>query len=177
MFSILLALLLNPASLWTVAAVCGAAALAWFTVGPALVIKVASDIRTWFILALVLALMAFAHAEKRNQALEEKLDTAIAQAKADTDAQKSQERRARQRETRRQQTDRIAERIEQAPPGQKHDAALDGIAAERPDYHGAQDEALDRRAKAQARPTGGVPAGDQPVADGLRKQPDGVVVP
>lgn len=176
MFSILLALVLNPASLWTIAALCGAAALAWFTLGPAVVIKIASDLRTWFILALVLAVMAFAHAEKRNQALEDKLDTALAQATADTDAQKSQERRARQRETRRQQDDRITARIEQAPAGQKHDAALDGIAAERPDYHGAQDEALDRRALAQAQTRR--PAADvQPADDGMRKHPDGVVVP
>ena len=176
MFSILLALLFNPASLWTIAAICGAVALAWFTIGPAFVIKIASDIRTWFVLGLVLAVMAFAHGEKRNQALEAKLDTAIAQATADDDAQKSQERRSRQRETRRVENDRITDRIEQAPEGHKHDAALDGIAAERPDYHGAQDEALDQRAQAQPQ-AGGPVAVVQPAADGLRKQPDGVVVP
>lgn len=177
MFSILLALILNPASLWTIVAVCGAVVLAWFTIGPAFVIKIASDIRTWFVLALVLAIMAFAHGEKRNRDLEAKLDTAIAQSTADKDAQTSLERRARQRETRRNQNDRIAERIEQAPVGRKHDAALDGIAAERPDYHGAQDEALDQRAQAQAAQAGSPPVVQQPAADGVRKQPDGVVVP
>ncbi|USN14218.1 putative inner membrane spanin component [Brevundimonas phage vB_BpoS-Papperlapapp] len=177
MFSILLALLLNPATLWTIAAVCAAVVALWFTVGPAFVIKIASDIRTWFILGLVLAVLAFAHSEKRADALEAQIAGAARQAQADQDAQKSQARRAAQRDVRRSQNDRITERIEQAPQGRKHDAALDGIAAERPDYHGAQDEALDRRAEAQARPTGGAPAGDQPAADGLRKQPDGVVVP
>lgn len=165
MASILLALLLNPASLWTIAALCGLTALAWFTVGPAQVIKIASDIRTWFALALVLAIMAFAHAEKRSQALEDRLDAAIAQATADRDAQASLERRAEQRESRRRQDDRITERIDQAPAGQKHDAALDGIAAERPDYHGPQND----------QDLAGDPAG--PAADGMRKHPDGAVLP
>lgn len=177
MFSILLSLLLNPNSLWTIAALCGMAALLWFAVGPSVVIKIATDIRTWFVLALVLAVMAFAHSEQRAKALEAKIEAAVAQQKADVDAQKSQERRAAQREVRRNQSNRITERIEQAPVGEKHDAALDGIAAEDPDLHGAQDEALDQRAQAQSRQAGGAAVEPQPVADGLRKQPDGVVVP
>lgn len=177
MFSILLALLFNPASLITVAAIVALGALLWITAGPAFVLKIATDIRTWFILGLILAVMAFAHSEKRANALEEQIAGAARQQQADEDAQESQARRSRQRETRRIENDRITERIEQAPQGQKHDAALDGIAAERPDYHGAQDEALDQRAQAQASDPGGRPAVQQPAADGVRKQPDGVVVP
>ena len=177
MFSILLALLFNPASLWTIAAIAGLVALLWVTAGQQFVLKIATDIRTWFVLGLILAVMAFAHSEKRANALEDKIEAAARQEQADEDAQQSQARRSRQRETRRIENDRINERIEQAPQGRKHDAALDGIAAERPDYHGAQDEALDQRAEAQARQAGGAPAGVQPAADGLRKQPDGVVVP
>lgn len=166
MLSILLALLFNPASLWTLAALAGVVALLWATAGPQFVLKVAADIRTWFILGLILAVMAFAHSEKRANDLEAKIETAARQQQADEDAQESQARRSRQRETRRVENDRITERIEQAPQGQKHDAALDGIAAERPDYHGAQVE--------EDLPG---PADQQPAADGVRKQPDGVVVP
>lgn len=166
MGSILLALLLNPAALWAIAAVCGATALAWFTLGPAFVIQIASDIRTWFFLGLVLAVLAFAHSEKRADALEAQIAGAARQAQADADAQASQARRATQREVRRVEADRISEWIDQAPAGEKHDAALDAIAAERPDYHGTTDEEED---------LAGADAG--PAADGLRKQPDGIVAP
>ncbi|UTC28360.1 putative inner membrane spanin protein [Brevundimonas phage vB_BpoS-Gurke] len=176
MGSILLALLFNPGTLWTIAGLCGLFALIYFTLGPDRAFKLAGDIRLWFIAGLVMAVMAFAHTEDRAKALERKLDAAAQQQTADKQAQASQERRAAQRETRRTQQERIRERIDAAPEGEKLDAALDAIAAENPD-HGDEDAVLDRRSqKAQPAPDGGA-AADEPGADRVRKPSDVVVVP
>jgi hypothetical protein len=186
MFSILLGLIFNLNSLIAIAVMAGIAALIYVTLGPVRLMKIAADVRTWLVIFAVLAVMAFAHSEKRNDELEAKIDAAAQQQTADEDAQDSLERRATQRETRRRQDDRIRDAIGQAPPGQRHDAALDQIAAEQAarteplstpasPTSGAQDEVLDQRAAAQAAPDPG-PV-DVPAADRVRKQPDVVVVP
>ena len=165
MGSILLGLLFNPGALIAYAGLALVAVGIYSALGPACLLKIATDIRTWFALALVLAVLAFAHAEKRNNALEAQIATAVAQGQADRDAGAVTETRRRQQEGRRQQTQRIDDAIQAAPPGEAQDAALDAIAAERPDYHGLQDEEDPARADPGA------------AADGVRKQPDGVVVP
>lgn len=176
MGSILLALLFNPNTLWTIAGLCALFALVYFTLGPTRALKLAGDIRLWFVAGLVMAVLAFAHAEERAKTLERKLDVAAQQQEADKQARDSQNRRAEQRETRRTQQERIRERIDAAPEGEKLDAALDAIAAENPDQ-GDQDVVLDRRTqKAEPAPVGGA-AADERGADRLRKPADVVVVP
>lgn len=165
MGSILLGLLFNPGALIAFAGLALVSAGIYFTLGRARLLKIATDIRTWFALALVLAVLAFAHAEKRNNALEAQIAAAVAQGQADRDAGGVTETRQRQQEDRREQTQRIDDAIQAAPAGEAQDAALDAIAAERPDYHGLQDEEDPARVD---------PGAD---ADGMRKQPDGVVVP
>lgn len=186
MLSILLGLIFNFNSLIALAVMAGVAALIYTAFGPARLFKIAADVRTWLLVFGVLAAMAFAHEQKRNDELEAKLDTAIEQQRADADAQESLERRAEQRETRRRQDDRIRDAIDRAPTGQRHDAALDAIAAEQalretpppPISNGAQDALLDERAALQAPTAAGDPGGDRDASsDGVRKQPDVVVVP
>ena len=165
MGSILLGLLFNPNALLAYLGLAVVGVGIYFTLGPARLIKIAADIRVWFALALILAVLAFAHAEKRNNQLEAQIAQAAAQAQADGDAGAVTDTRQRQQEGRREQTNRIDAAIQAAPAGEAQDAALDAIAAERPDHHGTQHED----------PTLADPL---PVAaDGLRKQPDGVVVP
>lgn len=187
MFSILLGLIFNLNSLIAIAAMVGVALLIYTVFGPARLLKIAADVRTWLLIVVVLAVVAFAHSEKRADDLEAKLDTAIEQATADEDAQASLERRAAQRERRRVQDDRIGEAIDRAPPGQRLDAALDAIAAEQaakpataqtppaPIPGDPEDEVLDQHAAAQAAADPG-PV-DVPAAGRVRKQPDVVVVP
>lgn len=165
MGGILLGLLFNPGALIAYAGLALAAVGIYFTLGPARLLKVALDIRTWFALVLVLAVLAFAHSEKRADALEAQIAAAAAQGQADRDAGAVIDTRRRQQDDRRQQTQRIDDAIQAAPPGGAQDAALDAIAAERPAYHGLQDEEDPARADPGA------------AADGVRKQPDGVVVP
>ncbi|WP_312084707.1 hypothetical protein [Brevundimonas sp.] len=164
MGSILLGLLFNPGALIAYAGLALVAVGIYFALGPARLLKIATDIRTWFALALILAVLAFAHSEKRADALEAQIAVAAAQGKADRDAGAVTETRRQQQEGRRQQTQRIDDAIQAAPPGEAQDAALDAIAAERPDYHGLQDEEGPARADPGA------------TADGMRRQPDGVVV-
>ena len=165
MGSILLGLLLNPNGLLAYAGLALLAVVIYFTLGPARLLKIALDIRTWFALALALAVLAFAHSERLANDLEAQIAAAAAQGQADRDA--VIETRRRQQEDRHQQAQRIDDAIQAAPPGEAQDAALDAIAAERPHYHGLQDEEDPARARAD-------PGAD---ADGLRKHPDGVVVP
>lgn len=165
MGGILLGLLLNPGALIAYAGLALAAVGIYFTLGPGRLLKIALDLRTWFALALILAVLAFAHAEKRNNDLEAQIAAAAAQGQADRDAGAVIDTRRQQQEGRRQQTQRIDDAIQAAPQGEAQDAALDAIAAERPAYHGLQDEEDPARADPGA------------AADGVRKQPDGVVVP
>lgn len=165
MGGILLGLLINPNALLAYLGLAVVAAGIYFTLGPARLLKIATDIRTWFVLALVLAVLAFAHSERRNDDLEAQIAAAAAQAQADRDAGAVTDTRQRQQEGRREQTNRIDAAIQAAPAGGAEDAALDAIAAERPDHHGLQDEEDPARADPDV------------AADGLRKQPDGVVVP
>ncbi|MFN3836836.1 MAG: hypothetical protein ACK4MI_03895 [Brevundimonas sp.] len=165
MGGILLGLLFNPGALLAYAALGLVAVGIYFALGPARLLKIAMDLRTWFAIGAVLAVLAFAHQEKRNNDLEAQIAAAAAQGQADRDAGAVTETRLRQQDDRRQQTQRIDDAIQAAPPGEAQDAALDAIAAERPAYHGLQDEEDPARADPGAAP------------DGVRKQPDGVVVP
>lgn len=166
MGSILFGLLFNPHSLLAYLGLALVAAGIYSTLGLPRLIKIATDIRVWFAIGAVLAVLAFAHAERLNDDLEAQIAQAAAQAQAVDDAHQVTDTRQRQQEGRRAQTQRIDDAIQAAPAGEAEDAALDAIAAERPDYHGPQDEDPDH-------------AGDLPVDpdDGMRKPVDGVVVP
>lgn len=186
MGSILWTLLFNPNALFGYLVLAALAVGIYFTMGLPKLIKIATDIRVWFAIGAVLAVMAFAHMEKRNNELEAEIKFAKAEATSVEDAATVTDTRQRQQAGRRAQTQRIDTAIRTAPAGGAQDAALDAIAAERPDYHGAHDDALDQRQAAQpaAQPPAGEPpllrrSGTMPVVagDGVRKQPDGVVVP
>jgi membrane protein implicated in regulation of membrane protease activity len=154
MLSLLFHLLFNPGALMGVLGIAAIAAGIYFTMGPLTLIKIATDIRTWFAIALVLAFLAFAHAEKRAETLEKKVDAAAQQHTSDVDATKTTQLRVEQKAKRQVQSTRLQEAITHAPPEQAEDALLDAIAQDHPDDHPS------------SRP-----------ADRLRKHPDGVVVP
>lgn len=196
MTSILFALLFNPNSFMVYAVLIALALGIYFTMGLPKLIKIATDIRVWFAIGGILAVLAFAHMEKRNQDLETQIKAAAAQAQSTEDGAAVIETRQRQQAGRRAQTQRIDDAIRTAPTGGAQDAALDAIAAERPDYHGALDDALDQRQSAEPavaapvaqQPVAQPPAGEPPLlrrrgtmpvvaGDGVRKQLDGVVVP
>lgn len=167
MGSILLALLFNPNSLLAYLGLAVVAAVIYFTLGLPRLLKIVTDIRVWFAVASVLLVLAFAHSEKRADALEAKVEAAAAQAQAQDDGITVTEIRIQQQEGRRAQTRRIDDAIAAAPGGEAHDAALDAIAAERPTHHGTTDE-----------PTADLPDPvPGPADDGLRKPVDGVVEP
>lgn len=86
MTSILLGLLFNPGALMAYAGFAVLAVGIYLTLGPARLLKIVGDLRTWFALALILALLAFAHAEKRADDLEAQVAAAAAQGQADRDA-------------------------------------------------------------------------------------------
>lgn len=130
--SILFHLLFNPFSGIGVGLLAVAAVAIWFIpgLGPAKLLKIAVDIRTWFVIALVLALLAFVHAEQRTDKLEKQIASATQQKVADTGAQQTVQLRTTQQTKRQAQATRLQASIQRAPPGQAQDAVLDAIAAE-----------------------------------------------
>lgn len=165
MFSILFHMLISPWALGGAATFIGLGVLCYFMLGPVVLWKIVSDIRTWFVVAAVLAVLAFAHGEKQNAALKADLAQATQQITADKGADKTTNLRVAQKTKRAVQSTRLQEAITHADPGTEEDALLDAIAAERPDYHGAQV------------PHDGVDRAGLAVFDGLRKHPDVAVEP
>lgn len=165
MFSILLHMLFSPWALGGVAALIGLAVLCYFTLGPVVLWKIVSDIRTWFAVAAVLAVLAFAHGEKQNAGLKADIAQATQQITSDKGADKTNNVRIAQKTQRAAQATRLQEAITHADPGTEEDALLDAIAAERPDYHGTE------------APYDGVDRAGLAAFDGLRKRPDVAVEP
>jgi hypothetical protein len=185
MLMLLLHMLLTPYALVGVLLLAGVGAVIYFTLGPVTLMKVACDIRTWFAIGAVLAVLAFANVEKQNADLKAQVaayaaQTAANQKTADTDAKTTTDTRATQKAGRQAQSTRLQQRIDHAPPGQAQDAVLDGIAAERPDLAAAAPApAAPAHPTAQppaaaAKPLPGAPA---PAAGGLSKRPDGAIEP
>lgn len=165
MISILLAMLFNPWTLGGIVVLVVAAVALYFLAGPVVLWKIVADVRTWIAVGGVLAVLAFAHGEKQNQELKADLTRIEQQQDATKDALATTQLRSEQKTQRAAQTSRLQAAIQQAAPGTEEDALLDAIAAERPEYHGAQ---------AAGQPAAGAGAVS---ADGVRKQPDVTVVP
>ncbi|AXQ68682.1 membrane protein [Caulobacter phage CcrPW] len=166
MFSILLHMLISPATLWGVGGLALIAVALYFLAGPVFLWKLASDIRTWFAIAAVLAVLAFAHNEKQNSDLKAQIAQAGEQKTADKDAQKTTELRVKQKTARASQTQRYQAAITNATPGTEVDTLLDAIAAD-------QAPVVRTAPPVQGPVPGPAPGG----GDGLRKHPDVTVVP
>lgn len=168
MISLLLHMLLNPMTLVGVLAIAVLAAGVYFTAGPVKLLQIAVDIRTWFAIAAVLAVLAFAHQEQVTADLSAKLTQQTQQTTATTDGAKTTQLRVDQKTHRAVQGNRIQQAITTAKPGGAEDAVMDAIAVEQtnfnPEVKNVPSQGVVDRAA--------VPAGD-----GLRKRPDGVVVP
>jgi len=164
MLSILIHLILNPGFAIGIGIIAVAAAIIYFTMGPVQLLKIALDIRVWFIAAFFLVGLAYLHSEKRADDLEASLKQAATQQTATTDAGKTTDLRVQQKTKRQTQTTSHQASISNASPGQAEDDLLDAIAQD----HGAP-------AVAPAQPV----ATAQPVpAGGVRNKPvDGTVNP
>jgi len=178
MLSILFHLLFNMNVLYGVIAIAAVGAGIYFTLGPVIFLKTIMDIRTWFVLAAILAVLGFAHGQKQNAELKKEIAAAAQQSTADKGALETTNLRVIQRGQRQQQSTRLQQVIIQAPPGTEEDALLDAIAAERPTYHNILQSTPRQSDAKQAQPSPS--ATDRaPVLSGgvLRKRPDVVVVP
>jgi membrane protein implicated in regulation of membrane protease activity len=133
MFPIILHLLLNPGFLIGLVVIALIAAGIYFTMGPLTLLKVATDIRTWFILAFFLLVLAYAHTEQRADALEQDVKQSKTVQTATTDGAKTTELRVQQKTKRQTQSNHLQESISHAQPGQAQDDLLDAIAQDRPD--------------------------------------------
>jgi hypothetical protein len=131
MFMLLLHMLMNPWTLGVVAALAVIAVGLYFTIGPVKLLALVMDIRVWFAIAGVLAVLAFAHQEQQNADIKTKLENAQQQSTATTDGAAATTLRTTQQAARTAQTGRIQKAIAAAKPGDEEDAALDAIAAER----------------------------------------------
>lgn len=168
MISLLLHMILTPYALYGVLALALIAIGLYFTVGPVALLKIAMDIRTWFAIAAILAVLAFAHQEQANRDLKQQIDQQAQQSTATTDGAKTTQIRVEQKTKRATQASRIQSAIVQAKPGDAQDAVMDAIAAEQ-----ANPNPKVKNASSQ----GAVDRAPVPTADGLRKRPDVVVVP
>lgn len=181
MISLLLHMLLTPYALYGVLALAVIAAGIYFTAGPAALLKIATDIRTWFAIAAVLAVLAFAHQEQANADLKQQIATAAQQTTATTDGAKTTQLRVDQQTKRASQSQRIHQVIAQAPPEQAEDAVLDQIARERGQrLANAPSQIETKHDPDPASPPVAQRAPDRAAAGAsgrLRKQPDVVVVP
>lgn len=131
MFTLLLHMIMNP---WTLGALAALALIAvglYFTIGPVKLLGIVMDIRTWAVIAGVLAVLAFAHQEQQNAEIKTKLENAQQQSTATTDGAATTTLRTTQQAARTAQTGRIQKAISAAKPGDEEDAALDAIASER----------------------------------------------
>lgn len=166
MFDILLRLIFNLPVLLTIAGILVLALVTGYAIGFPRVLKFFADIRVWFAIGAVLAFMAFAHAERRAEALEAKIESMRLQDDADTDAADSMDRRQEQRERRSREADYIRDQTAEAPSGEKLDATLDAIAEVIASKGIPHEEAQN-------------PPAAQPdsVGDGLRPKDDVIVVP
>lgn len=168
MLTLLLHMLISPATLWGVGGLVLIAVGLYFLAGPVVLWKIASDIRTWFAIAAVLAFLAFAHNEKQNNDLKAQIAQAAQQSTADKDAQKTTELRVKQKTARATQTQRYQAAITNATPGTEVDTLLDAIAA---------DQARSPVARAAPSDKDPVPGPAVGSGDGMRKHPDVTVVP
>lgn len=185
MLMLLLHMLFTPYALGGVVLLAGIGAVIYFTLGPVTLMKVACDIRTWFAIGAVLAVLAFANVEKQNADLKAQVadyaaQTAANQKTADADAKTTTDTRAAQKTVRAAQSTRLQQRIDHAQPGHAEDDVLDAIAAERPDGAAAQ-PAPTAPAHPPAQPPAPaakpLPGGPAPAAGGVSKRPDGAIEP
>lgn len=135
MTSILFHLFFNPWALGAVAVIALIAVAIWFIpgLGPAKLLKIALDLRTWAVLAGILAVLGFAHQEKRYNEMKDQIAGMAQQHTADVDAVKTTEFRAEQKEKRTGEGRRIQSAIDRAKPGSAYDDVMDAIANVRGD--------------------------------------------
>lgn len=155
-FMFLLHLLLHPYVLVGLIVLGAIAVGAYYFLGPVRFAQIACDVRTWFAVFMVVAVLGYANVEKQNADLKAGYEraTAAAEQTATVDTAKTVKLRTVQVAARKVQTHHHQEIISHAPPGQALDSLLDAFAADRPDLGPAP----------------------QP-HDRLHKQPDGVVEP
>lgn len=194
-------MLLNPWSLGAVAVIAVVGVALYFILGPVKLLKIALDLRTWAVVAGILAIVAYSHLEKQNADLTSKVENAAHQTIATNDAAATTEFRAHKQVKRAEQSGRIHQAITaprpQAERGDAEDAVMDQIARERgqpvPAAPTPQPEptqtapapAPKPETKHVVQPTPVAPVVAQRAPDrapvpahrGLRKQPDVTVVP
>lgn len=135
MISLLIHMLLNPWSLGAAAVVALIAVALYFVIGPVKLLKLALDLRTWAVVAGILAVIAYAHLEKQNADLTAKVNNAAQQTTATNDGASTTELRAHQQVQRAAQSGRIHQAVVAPRPksdrGDAEDAVMDQIARER----------------------------------------------
>ncbi len=155
LFSFLFGFLANP-WFWGAFVVLALAAGAMIYFGQVkLLLKIVTSPHLWLVLVAVLLLLSVDHVEKENAALKQQVTTMQNQQTATKDAADTDKNRATQQTKRHTQQTKNQTIIEHAQPGQAQDDLLDQFAQDRPDLNG----------------------GSSSSSVGLRKHPDGVVVP
>jgi hypothetical protein len=133
--SLIAHLLFNPWSLGVLGVVAVIGVGLYFTIGPVKLLKLAFDLRTWAVIAGITAVVAYAHLEQQNEALQAKVQTQQQQTVATDDGTKVTQLRVQQQTKRTGQSQRIHRSISQPRPetdaGDAEDAVLDQIARER----------------------------------------------
>lgn len=138
---------------WAAALVVAAILAALYFLNPAMFLKVITNAKLWFGLALVALFLAYANDQKDIKDLNQQVSTLQQQHTSDKDATTVTQKRVVQKTQRATQTATIQDKIDHAQPGQAEDAALDAIASQRDG------------------------AGSDTPSVGLPKQPDGHVEP
>jgi hypothetical protein len=130
MLGVLLSILVNPYALLGLVAAAAIGAIIWFTAGPVKFVAIVTDIRTWFVLGAILAVLAYANVVKQNRDLKASFEAATVknQATSDKDAQAVTQTRAVAHTKRATQSSQLQEKIDHAQPGQAEDDVMDAIA-------------------------------------------------